>query len=86
MKNLMAHIDDKIFGGDIDEMHEFGWNFSTRIFVMQQIDQYRESLKFQDGWLDNVDQDLVKLDDTWLKLAQMMYGQVTEKRDQNKRL
>ena len=67
-------------------MHEFGWNFSTRIFVMQQIDQYRESLKFQDGWLDNVDQDLVKLDDTWLKLAQMMYGQITEKRDQNKRL
>jgi hypothetical protein len=42
----MAHLDSKIFGGDIEEMHLFGWNFRTRVFVMQQIDQYRDTIKF----------------------------------------
>ena len=71
----MAHIDDKVFGANIEEMHEFGWNLKTRAFVMQQIHVYKDTIVFQDGWLNDIDQDLVKLDDTWLKLAQLMYCQ-----------
>ena len=67
-KNIMKHIDDKVFIG-IDDISAWGWNVTSKIYVLGSVKTYAHTIKCHDGWLVNPVEDLIKLDDTWLKLA-----------------
>lgn len=70
-KDIIKHIDDKVFEGyDSDEIKTSGWGIPTKMYILSSIKEYAHTINFTNGWLEDPVKDLVKLDDTWLKLAQ----------------
>ena len=61
-----------------DQINKTLPNMSLNVqkYVLQSVDQYFESVIIHEsGMLANPLEDLVKLDDTWLKMALMIYDE-----------
>ena len=73
-KDTIKHIDDKVLEGyELEEIKLLGWGVPTKMYILSSIKEYADTLSFKNGWLEDPVKDLIKLDDSWLKLAQQMH-------------
>jgi hypothetical protein len=74
IRSILKHIDDKVLDGyQESEIPSLGWTLQSKMFILTSIKSYAHTISLTNGWLTNPEQDLVKLDDSWLKLAQIMH-------------
>ena len=63
------------FGDDMEEVERYGFNESkVQDYLASTVDSWIGTVKTVSGHLEgNEEQDLLTVDDTWLKLAQLMW-------------
>lgn len=66
---IFKRVESKIFLDDKEEMVEYGWDIGAKCYLAQSLAQYIGTVDIKEGWLGDPVTDLVKMDDTWLKLA-----------------